>query len=57
MPGVSGISSPRGCGTTSLDDTVLLCEQTLHDLHTGKTILLTDGRRFGPHGWTSSEAA
>ena len=45
------------CGTTSLSDTVLLCEQTHHHLHTGHTIVLKDGRRLGPHGWIRSEAA
>ncbi len=44
-------------GTTSLGDTVLLCEQTHHDLHSGKTILLKDGRRLGPHGWVTERAA
>jgi hypothetical protein len=47
----------RQCGTTSLDDTVLFCEQTHHDLHSGKTILLKDGRRLGPDGWVRGEAA
>lgn len=37
---------------TSLDDTVLLCDVTHHDVHDGgKTIRLKDGRRLGPHGW------
>ena len=44
-------------GTTSLSDTVLLCEQTHHQLHTGHTIRLKDGRRLGPHGWIRSTAA
>ena len=46
-------ATPWGrCGTTSLKDTVLFCEQTHHDLHSGgKTILLKDGRWLGPHGW------
>lgn len=40
------------CRTTSLSDTVLLCEQTHHDLHSGgKTLLLKDGRWLGPDGW------
>lgn len=40
------------CGTTSIDDTVLLCEATHHDLHTGgKTIALKDGRRLNERGW------
>lgn len=40
------------CGTTSLADTVLLCEQSHHDLHSGGRVLrLKDGRRLGPDGW------
>lgn len=40
------------CGTTSLADTVLLCEQTHRDLHTGgHAIRLKDGRLLGPDGW------
>ena len=39
------------CHTTSLADTVLLCEQTHHHLHTGHTIRLKDGRWLGPDGW------
>ncbi|MBW3640617.1 MAG: 13E12 repeat family protein, partial [Actinobacteria bacterium] len=39
------------CHTTSLADTVLLCEQTHHQLHTGHTIRLKDGRWLGPDGW------
>ena len=46
------------CGTTSLSDTVLLCEQTHHDLHSGgRTILLKDGRRLGPSGWVTAVAS
>jgi len=42
-------------GTTSLRDTVPLCDTTHHDLHTGnRTIRLRDGRRLSPHGWTDS---
>ena len=38
--------------TTSLADTVLLCEQTHHDLHAGgKAIRLKDGRWLGADGW------
>ena len=44
-------------GTTSLDDTVLLCEQTHHALHSGRTIRLKDSRRLGPHGWVRDVAA
>ena len=41
------------CGTTSLYDTVLLCEQTHRDVHLGgHPIRLKDGRLLGPHGWT-----
>ena len=40
------------CRTTSLADTVLLCEQTHHDLHAGKkTIRLKDGRWLNERGW------
>ena len=46
-----------GCGTTSLTDTVLLCEQTHAQLHRGRTIRLKDGRRLGPHGWITDTAA
>ena len=38
------------CTTTSLADTVLLCEHD-HHLHHGHTLPLEDGRRLGPHGW------
>lgn len=42
------------CGTTSLTDTVLLCESSHADLHEGdRTILLNDGRRLGPDGWAN----
>ena len=45
------------CGTTSLTDTVLLCDSNHHDLHTGNKVLrLKDGRRLGPHGWLPPEA-
>ena len=37
--------------STSLADSVLLCERTHQDLHEGKTIRLKDGRRLGPDGW------
>ncbi|MBK5306255.1 MAG: DUF222 domain-containing protein [Frankiaceae bacterium] len=46
------------CGTTSLDDTVLFCECTHHDLREGdKTIRLKDGRRLNAHGWVTDRAA
>ena len=39
-------------GTTSLVDTVMLCEQAHHDLHIGgKTLKLRDGRYIDPTGW------
>jgi hypothetical protein len=45
------------CGTTSLADTVWLCDQTHHDIHTGeKTIRLKDGRYLNEHGWTDGPA-
>jgi hypothetical protein len=44
-------------GRTSLGDTVLLCEQTHHVLHSGRTIRLVDGRTLGPHGWVHGRAA
>jgi hypothetical protein len=46
------------CGTTSLDDTVLFCAVTHHDLHEGgKTIRLKDGRLLSPTGWVETRAA
>ena len=40
------------CGTTSLADTVLLCQHCHHDVHDGQHVLrLKDGRRLGPDGW------
>lgn len=39
-------------GTTSFRDTVLLCEQTHHDVHSGgMTVKLKDGRYLNAHGW------
>ena len=38
--------------TTSLDDTVGLCEHDHHQLHTGHTLRLKDGRWLNQHGWT-----
>ena len=41
-----------GTGTTSLADTVLLCERCHHHVHDGQHPLrLKDGRRLGPDGW------
>ena len=38
--------------TTSLSDSVLLCDATHQDIHVGgRTIRLKDGRHLGPHGW------
>jgi hypothetical protein len=40
------------CGTTSVNDTVMFCEPTHHDLHVGgKTIQLKDGRGLNADGW------
>ncbi len=39
------------CGSTSLQDTVMFCEQTHHHLHTGRIIRLRDGRWLGPRCW------
>ncbi|TAL16304.1 MAG: DUF222 domain-containing protein [Frankiales bacterium] len=38
-------------GTTSLQETVLLCERDHALLHQGKTIRLRDGRLIDEHGW------
>jgi hypothetical protein len=43
--------------TTSLRETVLLCERSHAQLHCGHTLRLTDGRRLGPHGWITDTAA
>ena len=43
-------------GTTSLQDSVLLCEQNHHDLHVHRrTLRLKDGRRLGPDGWITDQ--
>lgn len=43
-------------GTTSLDDTVMFCDRTHHDLHTGGVVLrLKDGRLLGPDGWVAPD--
>ena len=43
-------------GTTSLDDTVPLCEQDHHHLHQGRRSLrLEDGRWIGPDGWVEPQ--
>ena len=38
-------------GTTTLADSVLLCEPSHHQLHEGQLLQLKDGRWIGPHGW------
>jgi hypothetical protein len=38
-------------GTTTLDDTVLLCDHDHDALHRGQTITLKNGRRLNQHGW------
>jgi hypothetical protein len=44
--------------STSLEDTVLLCEVSHYDLHEGgKTLRLKDGRRISPAGWADQQAA
>ncbi|MCY7366141.1 MAG: 13E12 repeat family protein, partial [Frankiaceae bacterium] len=44
-------------GTTSLSDTVWICERHHHDLHTGKKALrLRDGRWLDEHGWIDGAA-
>jgi hypothetical protein len=45
-------------GTTSLDDTVPMCEQDHHYLHDDRRrIKLKDGRWIGPDGWVARTAA
>lgn len=40
------------CGTTSISDTVPLCDQDHHYLHDDRRVLkLKDGRWLGPDGW------
>ena len=39
------------CGTTSLADTVLLCDSCHRHVHSGHVLRLKDGRRLGPDGW------
>ena len=44
------------CGTTRLDDTVLLCDRSHQDLHVGgRPLRLKDGRLLGPQGWVPPE--
>jgi hypothetical protein len=40
------------CHTTSLADTVSLCDQTHHHIHSGSQIRLKDGRWLDKDGWT-----
>ncbi|MCU1672794.1 MAG: hypothetical protein JWN77_907 [Frankiales bacterium] len=40
-------------GTTSVRDTVMVCEGTHHDIHHGKTIRLKDGRLLNANGWVT----
>jgi hypothetical protein len=37
--------------STSLHDTVLLCDSDHDAVHRGHTITLKDGRRLNEHGW------
>ena len=39
------------CKTTSLEDTVMLCEISHAHVHHGNTIRLKNGRRINEHGW------
>jgi len=39
------------CGTTSLAETALICELAHHDVHSGRTIVLRDGRWLSEGGW------
>jgi hypothetical protein len=42
----------RSSRTTSLADTVNACDQTHHDIHSGKkTLRLKDGRWLNHNGW------
>ena len=44
------------CHSTSLSDTVLLCDTSHRDLHEGhRRIRLKDGRVLGPDGWVSDQ--
>ena len=40
-------------GSTSLADTVLLCDSDHGAVHRGRTITLKDGRRLDEHGWVA----
>jgi hypothetical protein len=40
-------------GSTSLRDTVLVCDSDHADIHHGHIIELKDGRRLGPDGWVA----
>ena len=41
------------CGTTSLADTVLLCDSCHSHVHSGHVLRLKDGRHLGPGGWVT----
>ena len=43
----------RSSHTTSLRDTVLLCERDHALLHQGRTLRLKDGRLLNEHGWVT----
>jgi hypothetical protein len=43
---------------TSVEDSVLVCELTHHDVHEGgRAVRLKDGRVLGPFGWVQPHAA
>jgi hypothetical protein len=44
------------CGITSFHDAVLFCEQTHHDVHSGHTVQLKDGRWLSADGWVEGPA-
>lgn len=42
--------------TTELEDTVMVCDRTHHDLHSGGVVIrLKDGRLLGPDGWVNPD--
>jgi hypothetical protein len=45
------------CGTSSIEDTVLICEVLHHDIHEAqRTVLLRDGRYLNEAGYTNTPA-
>jgi hypothetical protein len=38
-------------------DTVLICERDHHHLHSGRSLVLKDGRRLDQNGWQDEPAA